>query len=92
MDLTFEWDERKNRANQRKRGVSFEEARTAFFDENARVVPDDEHSDEEDRLVLLGLSTQVRLLVMCHCYRRAERVIRIFSARKADRNEQQQYR
>jgi uncharacterized protein len=56
MDLVFEWDERKNRANRKKHGVSFEEARSAFLDENARVLPDPEHSAEEDRFVLLGLS------------------------------------
>jgi uncharacterized protein len=92
MDLVFEWDERKNRANQRKHGVSFEEARSAFLDENARVLPDPEHSEEEERFVLLGLSTSLRVLVVCHCYRQKEEVIRIISARKADREEQRQYR
>lgn len=91
-DLVFEWDEKKNRANQRKHGVSFEEARTAFFDENARVMPDPDHSEREERFVLLGLSTAIRILVVGHCYRRSDRVIRIFSARKANHDEQQQYR
>lgn len=91
-DFEFEWDERKNRANQSKHGVSFEEARTAFFDENARVMPDPDHSEEEERFVLLGLSTAIRLLVVCHCYRHSDQVIRIFSARKATRDEQKQYR
>ena len=91
-DLVFEWDESKNRANRKKHGVSFEEARSAFLDENARVMPDPEHSDEEDRFVLLGLSASLRILVVCHCYREDESVIRIISARKADREEQRQYR
>ena len=91
-DLVFEWDERKNRVNRTKHGVSFEEARSAFLDENARVLPDPEHSEEEDRFVLLGLSRSLRILVVCHCYREKEQVIRIISARKADREEQRQYR
>jgi uncharacterized protein len=92
MDLVFEWDERKTRANRAKHGVSFEEARSAFLDENARVVPDPEHSEDEERFVLLGLSTSLRVLVVCHCYRQKDEVIRIISARKADREEQRQYR
>jgi uncharacterized DUF497 family protein len=92
MDLIFEWDERKNSANRQKHGVSFEEARSAFLDENARVVPDSEHSEEEDRFILLGLSTSLRVLVVCHCYREEESTVRIISARKADREEQRQYR
>jgi uncharacterized DUF497 family protein len=88
----FEWDERKSRANRKKHGVSFEEARSAFLDENARVIGDPEHSDGEERFVLLGLSTALRILVVCHCYRQDDGVIRLISARKADRNEQRQYR
>jgi uncharacterized protein len=91
-DLVFEWDEAKSRANRKKHGVSFEEARSAFLDENARVLPDPEHSEEEERFVLLGLSTSLRILVVCHCYRQKDEVIRIISARKADREEQRQYR
>lgn len=91
-DLVFEWDERKERANRKKHGVTFEEARSAFLDENARVLPDPEHSAEEDRFVLLGLSTSLRVLVVCHCCREKEQIIRIISARKADREEQRQYR
>lgn len=91
-EYAYEWHEAKNRANRKKHGISFEEARTAFLDENARVVADSEHSGQEDRFVLLGLSTALRLLVVCHCYRQSERVIRIISARKATRIEQRQYR
>ena len=91
-DIIFEWDERKNRANLKKHGVSFEEARSSFLDENARVLPDEEHSEREERFVLLGMSTSLRILVVCHCYRRRNEVIRIISARKANRDEQAQYR
>ena len=88
---TFEWDRRKASTNKRKHGVSFEEARSAFLDENARVIPDPEHSGEEQRFILLGLSVRLRLLVVVHCYVEADGVIRIISARKADRSEQRQY-
>jgi len=91
-DLIFEWDEGKSRANRRKHGVSFEEARSAFLDEYARVLPDDEHSEDEERFLLLGMSTSLRIIVVCHCYRRKDEAIRIISARKADRDEQDQYR
>jgi len=87
----FEWDDAKNRANKRKHGISFEEARTTFLDENARVISDPEHSDDEERFVLLGLSISMRVLVVCHCYRQNDDVIRIISARKADRDEIKQY-
>jgi uncharacterized protein len=87
----FEWDEAKNRANKRKHGISFEEARTAFLDENARAIPDPEHSDDEARFVFLGLSISTHVLVVCHCYRQDDDVIRIISARKADRDEINQY-
>jgi len=90
-DLTFEWNNRKASENQRKHGISFEEAKSAFFDENARVIPDPEHSNEEDRFVLLGLSVRLRLLVVVHCYFEADDVVRIISARKADPSERKQY-
>jgi len=90
-DVRFEWDPRKSRANQAKHGVSFEEARTAFLDENARVIPDSEHSDDEERFVLLGLSIRLRVLVVCHCYRASDRIVRIISARRADPSERRYY-
>jgi uncharacterized DUF497 family protein len=89
--LQFEWDENKARANEKKHGVSFEEARTAFFDERARVIEDPDHSEEEERFILLGLSSTLRLLVVCHCYRSQENVIRIISARKATARESKFY-
>jgi uncharacterized DUF497 family protein len=91
MNLTFAWDEGKSRANRRKHGVSFEEAQTAFLDEHARVYFDPDHSSEEDRFILLGLSVQLRVLVVCHCYRESDQVIRIFSARKATKRESASY-
>jgi len=89
--LRFVWDAGKNLANRRKHGVSFEEAQTAFHDENAMVYFDPDHSEEEDRFILLGMSLQLRVLVVCHCYREGESVIRIISARKADKREQECY-
>ena len=90
-DQHFEWDERKNSANQKKHGVSFEEARTTFLDENARVTPDPDHSEEEDRFILLGLSIRLRVVVVCHCYRANKDFIRIISARKATTTERGEY-
>lgn len=90
-ELRFTWDEKKDRANQRKHGVSFQEARTAFYDENAKVYPDPDHSEDEDRFLLLGISFRLRMLVVCHCYREEESLIRIISARKADKLEEKDY-
>lgn len=89
--LRFEWDDRKNAQNIRKHGVSFEEARTVFFDENAVVITDPDHSEHEERFVLLGLSGLLRVLVVCHCYRRRGNVIRLISARRANQKERQGY-
>ncbi|MBN1394483.1 MAG: BrnT family toxin [Pirellulales bacterium] len=90
--LQFTWDEKKNRANRRKHGVSFEEAQTAFFDQRAKVYFDPDHSDDEDRFILLGVSYRLRELVVCHCYREKDALIRIISARKADKREREDYR
>ena len=89
-ELRFEWDPRKASANLAKHGVSFEEAQTAFSDEGALLL-DDPESANEDRFVLLGLSAKLRVLVVVHCYRGEDAVIRLISARKADRLERQQY-
>ncbi len=91
-DLRFDWDERKPAANLRKHRVSFEEAQTAFLDEEALVIEDPDHSAAEDRFILLGVSAALRVLFVCHCVREGGSVIRIISARRARRNEQQQYR
>ena len=90
--ISFQWDNKKAVANEKKHGVSFEEAKTAFFDDCAKLISDPEHSEEEDRFVLLGLSASTRLLVVCHCYRENDHMIRLISARKATRNEAEQYK
>jgi len=89
--LRFEWDERKASANAKKHGVTFEEARSIFVDERARLIDDPDHSEDEDRFVLLGLSSSLRLLLVCHCYRQEGNVIRIISARKATSRESKSY-
>ena len=93
MDMiTFEWDEKKNEINKKKHKISFEEAKTVFYDEEALLIDDPEHSSEEERFIILGLSKKANLLVVCHCYRASETVIRIISARKATKTEEKQYR
>ena len=91
MSLRFEWDESKDRENQRKHGVSFNEAMTVFSDEYALFQSDTEHSEHEDRFLLLGLSASLRTLVVCHCFRTRADVIRIISARRATRRERSTY-
>lgn len=89
--LRFVWDEDKARANKKKHGVSFEEARTVFFDENAIEFPDPDHSGEEERFIMLGFSFKLNILVVCYCYRENDSVVRIFSARKATNKERLNY-
>jgi hypothetical protein len=91
MPLRIEWDPRKTAVNLRKHGVSFEDAQTVFSDERARLIDDPDHSEEEERFLLLGLSSSLRLLVVAHCYRSQGNVIRIISARRATREEQRFY-
>jgi uncharacterized DUF497 family protein len=91
-ELSFVWDESKNRENQKRHGVSFEEARSVFFDEEAREFFDPDHSDDEDRFLLVGRSYKLRVLLVCHCFREAEGTIRIISARRATRKERFEYR
>lgn len=90
-DLHFEWDPVKAKTNLDKHGVSFEEAMSVFYDEAAIEFYDDEHSEWEDRFLLLGLSSDMKLLLVCHCYRSEEGVIRLISARKATKNEAKHY-
>jgi uncharacterized DUF497 family protein len=85
--LRFDWDERKNKVNRTKHGVWFEEAQSVFSDPHARVFNDPEHSEEEERFLLLGLSSAARLLVVVHCYGESDSVVRIISARKAVKKE-----
>lgn len=89
--IKFEWNENKNRINQNKHKISFEEAKTVFYDEEALVIDDPEHSEEEERFIILGLSNKAKHLVVCHCYRVSETVIRIISARKATLAESKHY-
>ena len=88
---TFEWDPAKNATNVRKHKVSFAEAQTVFADDDALIIDDPDHSGDEDRFLLLGLSIEVRLLVVVHCYRHADDMIRIISARKATTRERARY-
>jgi uncharacterized DUF497 family protein len=90
--LVFEWDKKKEIANLKQHGISFEEARTTFYDENAIQFYDPDHSEDEDRFILLGTSYKLNTLVICHCFREEETVVRIISARKADKDETQAYR
>ncbi len=89
--LRFDWDERKNRRNRAKHGVWFEEAQSVFDDSRARLFYDPEHSEAEDRFILLGVSSAARTLVVIHCYRDSDSMIRIISARKATRKEVRSY-
>ena len=85
--IQFQWDEKKSKANKKKHGVSFEEAQTIFFDENAIEFFDPAHSGKEDRFLMLGISSRLRILVVAHCYRSRQGIIRIISARKATKKE-----
>ena len=89
--IKFEWDKRKEKANVKKHGISFDEACTVFYDENAIQYFDPDHSDEEDRFILLGVSFRLNVLVVCHCFRESDTVIRIISVRKADGDEEHEY-
>jgi len=89
--LSFEWDENKNRINQKKHGISFDEASSVFYDDLAILFDDPEHSQEEERFILLGMSEAANVCIVCHCYRASETVIRIISARKATKKEEERY-
>lgn len=90
VELRFEWDEAKAAANQDKHGVSFEEAKTVFADELARMIPDPDHPSAEERFILVGMSRNFRLLIVSHCERGPD-LVRIISARKANRQERGEY-
>ena len=89
--IQFEWDENKNHANIQKHKISFNEAKTVFYDEKARLIADPEHSNSEDRFIILGMSHKARLLVVIHTYKEQDELIRIISARKATKNESKHY-
>jgi uncharacterized protein len=91
-DLHFTWDPKKNELNKSKHdGISFEEAKMVFYDENARLIYDPNHSIDEERFIILGLSDKLRLLIVCHCYKESDELIRIISARKATSKEAKVY-
>ncbi len=90
-NISFEWDQKKAITNQLKHKVSFEEAKSAFYDELARLIADPDSPENDQRYILIGLSKIARLVVVCHCYRSYDSVIRIISARKATKTESTMY-
>jgi uncharacterized protein len=90
-ELRFEWHSTKSAVNAKKHGISFDEAKSVFSDENAKLISDPDHSDDEDRFILLGISIRLRMLVVCHCYRGDDNIVRIISARKATTSESKIY-
>jgi uncharacterized DUF497 family protein len=90
-NIEFSWDDRKARSNRQKHGISFEEAQTVFLDENARLIDDPDHSEDEERFILLGYSFQARCLIVSHCYRESDTDIRLISARRATAEEENVY-
>ncbi len=91
MNVRFDWDENKNKLNQSKHKIDFEEAKTVFYDPSALLIYDPDHSEAEERFIIMGMSQNLKILVVCHCYRSNDEVIRIISARKADKDEIKQY-
>ena len=90
-NIRFEWDENKNNSNKKKHKVSFEEAKYVFYDDNALLISDPDHSENEDRFILLGISNKLRILVVVHMYKESDGIIRIISARKATKRETSYY-
>ena len=90
--IKFEWDPAKDSINRNKHGISFDEAKTVFYDENAVIIHDPEHSIDEERFIMLGVSVLSRVVVVVHCYREEDQIIRLISARKATKKESTQYR
>lgn len=90
-ELRFTWNKLKATTNLKKHGVSFEEASSVFYDEGAILFDDPKHSESEDRFIILGMSQKANILIVCHCYREEDAIIRIISARKADNLEINEY-
>ena len=90
-DINFTWDPKKDKQNIKKHNVDFEEAKSVFYDDFARVIYDPDHSEDEDRFIILGTSKYQNILIVCHCYRENNSNIRIISARKANKNEKKHY-
>lgn len=91
MTIKFTWDVAKASINHKKHGITFDEAKTVFYDSNARLIHDPDHSHNEERFIIMGLSTMLHILTVCHCYKDNENTIRIISARKATKSEQKYY-
>ncbi len=89
--IEFQWDKEEATFNRQTHGISFVEAKSIFFDENARIIPDPEYPREEERFILIGLSVTVRQIVVCRCFKEGENMIRLLSARKATSCESEQY-
>lgn len=89
--LKFQWDEKKNKTNIKKHGISFEEASSVFYDEEALIISDEAHSQKEERFIMIGFSYKFNILVVCHCYRQNDSIVRIISARKATKKESNEY-
>jgi len=89
--MNFEWNEAKNKVNREKHGIWFEEARSVFADDLARVFYDPEHSEDEERFIVIGMSSSSRLLMVVHCYREEGVIVRIISARKSTKKERLEY-
>ena len=90
-DISFQWDQSKAKSNLKKHGIHFEEAATVFYDDNAREYYDPDHSEDEDRFLMLGMSRNLRVLIVSYCYRESDKIIRIISSRKAKNNEIKSY-
>jgi len=91
MSISFSWNSVKNSSNQRKHNITFDEAKTVFYDDNARLIHDPDHSMDEERFIILGMSNKLRLLIVSHCYIKNDSNIRIISARKATKHESKHY-
>lgn len=89
--LRFEWDDNKNSSNEIKHHINFNEAISVFYDDDALLIYDPDHSKQEERFIILGLNSKGDLLIVCHCYRSNEEIIRLISARKATKNEEKMY-
>ena len=89
--IRFEWDDKKNVLNIMKHGIDFHEAVTVFLDEDGLIINDPEHSEKEERFIIIGVSNKGNILIVCHCYRENDEVIRLISARKATKRETKQY-
>ena len=91
-NISFKWSQSKSKLNLQKHAISFEEAQSVFYDDFAIEFFDDDHSDNEDRFILLGMSEKFRILVVCHCHKEDDSIIRIISARKATKKESKFYK